>query len=198
MDIENFETYKAYNEKGLKKPATASLHKFIASFLGDSERQDWVWSYLATLEKNNHCRIRHEIFTELVYPVLKQGYLNQDFDATFWLGQLTQNIYQNKALHEELDFITEYQLYLKCYQLKPNSVEVISVLLKVMVQQLEYALHEYPSAILWDNNSANLAQCEELAKELAFARKLDGESKYNLFFNDVEDKLSTYSARLNH
>ena len=45
---------------------------------------------------------------------------------------------------------------------------------------------------------ANLAQCEELAKELAFARKLDGESKYNLFFNDVEDKLSTYSARLNH
>lgn len=193
MNIESFEQYKAYEEQGLRTEAKACLHDFVSSFSDASEIEDWVWQYLPLLKENRHCRIRHEIFVELVYPTLKRGYLKQDFVSTLWLGKLVQNIYNNRAIHEELGWVTDYELYLRSYELEPNSQEAKSLLLATIVGHLKYAVHEWPAGMLWGNDGATTEQCVEFAGDLALANKLDAEQVHRAFFADFAEKLSAYA-----
>lgn len=75
MNIEYYNAFLEYQEKGLKKKAAACIQAFISSFESEDEIRNWVWFNLEDLVSNRHSRIRHEIFSELVYPVLKRGYL---------------------------------------------------------------------------------------------------------------------------
>ena len=146
MNIEHYAEFREFEEKGLKKQASKSLRAFISSFENNEEIKEWVWEYLPKLERNRHSRIRHEIFNELVYPILKSGYENNDFSSTLWLGKLAQNIYQAQKLHEELDWVTELGLYNKSHKLDPSSDEARLLLLKAIVGWLEYSEHEWPSS----------------------------------------------------
>lgn len=103
MNIEHYREFKELEEKGLKKQASKALRAFISSFENGQEKEEWVREYLPELQTNKHSRIRHEIFHELVFPILKAGYENNDFASTLWLGKLAQNFYQVRQLHEELD-----------------------------------------------------------------------------------------------
>lgn len=182
---------------GLKKQATESVRAFISSFVDDKEVQEWVWSHLLELKTNRHSRIRHEIFVELVYPVLKRGYQAGDFKSTLWLGKLIQNIYQISKLHEELNYITDVQLYRKCFELNSEDNEVKSLLLQNIVQWLEYCIHECPSGILYGNDGATFEQCQEIREEVKFAKKLYTYKKYSNFFSSFENKLTQYESMLN-
>lgn len=89
MIIEHYQEFRECEKKGLKKQASKSLRTFIASFENSEDIDEWVWRYLPTLETNRHSRIRHEIFHELVYPVLKSGYENNDYSSTLLVFSLT-------------------------------------------------------------------------------------------------------------
>ena len=123
MNIEHYLKFKECEEKGLKKEASKSIRAFISSFDGKDEIDNWVWEYLPGLSTNRSSRIRHEIFHELVLPVLKAGYKYGDFSCTLWLGKLIQNIYQSRKTHEDLGWITEIELYNKCHKLDPGNEE---------------------------------------------------------------------------
>lgn len=197
MNIEHYNEFIRFQEKGLKKQATESVRAFISSFMDDKEVQDWVWSYLPELKTNQHSRIRHETFVELVYPVLNRGYQAEEYKPTLWLGKLIQNIYQAPKLHEELNHITDNQLYRKCFKLNSEDNEVRSLLLQNIVQWLDYCIHEWPSGILYGNDGATLKQCQEIREEVEFAKKLDANKEYSDFFSDFEDMLIQYESRLN-
>jgi len=198
MNIEYYQEFKVCEEKGLKKEALKSLQAFIASFQNEKEKEDWVWEYLPKLDTNRHSRIRHEIFYELVYPVLKSGYDDNDFLSTLWLGKLAQNIYQARQIHEELDWITEQGLYNKSHTINPENDEVRLLLLKAIVNGLEYSEHEWPSGILYGNDGATIEQCEEISTEVQRAIQLDREHAYTEFIEQYAKKLGEYRVRLNN
>ena len=197
MNVEHYQEFKEFEEKGLKKQASKSLRSFISTFESEREIEDWVWEYLPKLETNRHSRIRHEIFHELVYPVLKNGYENNDFSSTVWLGKLAQNIYQAQQLHEELGWVTELGLFNKSHELDPSNDEARLLLLKAMVAWLEYSEHEWPSGILYGNDGATIEQCDEISTEVQLVQQLDKEHRYNEFIKQYIKKLSEYRARLN-
>jgi len=197
MNIEYYNAFLEYQEKGLKKKAAECIQAFISSFESEDEIRNWVWSNLEDLVLNRHSRIRHEIFSELVYPVLKRGYLKNDFESTLWLGKLIQNVYQAPALHEELAYITAHQLFRKCYRLNPENQEARALLLKNIIDWLAYCVHEWPSGILYGRDGATLAQCREIREEIEFAITLDENNRYRSFLRDVRNKLIQYEAGLN-
>lgn len=197
MNIEHYQAFKEFEEKGLKKQASKSVRSFISSFESEREVEDWVWKYLPMLETNRHSRIRHEIFHELVFPVLKSGYEKNDFYSTLWLGKLAQNIYQAQQIHKELGWVTELGLYNKSHELDPSNDEARLLLLKAIVAWLEYSEHEWPSGILYGNNGASIEQCDEISTEIQRVLKLDKEHRYSEFIKQYIKKLSEYRARLN-
>ncbi len=148
MNIEHYREFRDFEEKGLKKQASKSVRAFISSFQSSKDIEEWVWEYLPKIATNRHSRIRHEIFCELVFPTLRDGYKNGDFASTLWLGKLSQNLYQLQSAHEALDGVSEIELYNRCHEIDPENDEVRLLLLKSIVSWLAYAEHEWPRAYL--------------------------------------------------
>ena len=197
MNIEHYKEFRKLEEKGLKKQASKALRDFISSFENEQEKEEWVWEYLPKLQKNRHTRIRHEIFHELVYPVLKAGYKNNEFSSTIWLGKLSQNIYRAQKIHEELNWVSELSLYEKSCEINPGNDEARLLLLNSLVSWLEYSEHEWPRGILYGNNGATIEQCDEISNEVQRVIQLDKEHVYSEFIKQYIKNISEYRARLN-
>lgn len=197
MNIECFEKFEMELELGLKKKAAASVKQFVDSFENDDEIKSWVWSYLPKLEKNRHSCIRYEIFIELVYPVLKKGFKNSDYNSTLWLGKLVQNVYQTKGVFEELGSNVEMGFFRKCHEIDPNVEEGNELLLQSILSWLSHCVHEWPSGILYGMDGASIAQCQEIRSEANFAKSLASEERELSFINDFLVKLTEYELRLN-
>lgn len=196
MNIELFNAFLKHQEFGLKKQASESIRDFISSFKSEAEIQKWVWNYLPQLDFNRHGSIRHELFIELVYPVLKCGYLRKEFEPTLWLGKLIQNLYQNRELHEQLEWITDVQLFREAYKLNRESDEVRILLLEKLISEFNFYMHEYPEVILYGNSAAEAQQCEQIREEVAFAKGLDKERAYTEYISELLNKLNKYESNL--
>jgi hypothetical protein len=197
MNIEHYHKFLTFQESGLKKKATDSLRSFISSFESTGDINGWVWENIAELGSNPSSRVRYEIFHELVYPVLKAGYIEGEFSSTLWLAKLIQNIYQAPKTHEELDWVSEMELLRKCHELKPENDEARLLLLECIVKWLQYTEHEWPSGILYGNDGATLEQCGEITQEIELVLSLDKEYQYSEFIKQYTKKLVQYRARLN-
>ena len=197
MNIEYFERFESELELGLKKRAAASIKQFVDSFENDDEIKSWVWSYLPKLEKNRHSCIRHEVFIDLVYPVLKKGYERSDYNSTLWLGKLVQNVYQTKGIFEELGSNVEMDFYRKCHEIDPSMEEGNELLLQSILSWLSHCVHEWPSGILYGMDGASIAQCQEIRVEANFAKSLASKERELSFIDDFLVKLTEYELRLN-
>ena len=197
MNIDHLHKFEEYLDRGLKKEASRSVRAFISSLDSEEEIYAWVWEYLPNLDKNRHSRIRHELFHEVIFPVLKAGYENGDFKSTLWLGKLSQNLYQAQKLHEELDWVTELGFYNKAYDIDPDNDDVRLLLLDSLVSWLQYTEHEWPVGILYGNNGATLEQCQEIAGEVQRVLSMDKKYQYSEFIKQYNKKLCQYRARLN-
>lgn len=195
MNIEHYEAFLKHEEKGLKKQASESIRAFISSFENIEDTENWVWENLPKLKKNNHSRIRHEIFNDLVYPILKRGYENDDFASTLWLGKLAQNIYQAQKIHKELNWVSAIALYQKSHALDPTNDEARLCLLKATIDRLAYSEHEWPSCILYGNDCATLEECDDINAAVQQARQLDKEQNYREFIKQFVEKLNEYKTR---
>lgn len=197
MNIDHYHKFRECEEKGLKKEASKSLRAFISSFEGNEDVEQWVWKYLPTLKTNRHSRIRHEIFHELVFPALREGFHNNDFACILWLGKLSQNVYQSPSIHKELGWTSEIELYEKCHELSPENDEARLLLLKSVVSWLAYTEHEWPSGILYGNDGATIQQCDEISLVVQKVIGLDKEHRHSEFIKQYHKKLSQYRVRLN-
>lgn len=198
MDSKCYEEFLKYHKMGLRKKASQAIHSFISSFKNKEEVHRWVWSYLQNLESNveQSFPMRYEIFRDLIFPILKEGYLKDNFECTFWLVKFIQSLYSSTFLHKELNYVSEHQLLRKCYELKPENQKVKKLLLKNIITDLQYSLHEWPSGILYGTNGANLEQCKEIRDSIIFAKVLDMRNEYRLFLEDFCNKLSQYESKL--
>ena len=181
---------------GSRKKASVAIKMFIDSFHDRNQIEEWVWEYLSDYDTERRLHIRHEIFSELVYPVLKYGFDNNNFKCTYWLYMLIHNLYKNRTLHELSGYLTETQVLEKCYRLNSTDNHIRSLLLKSLVGFLEYSIHEWPFGIIFGNNGATISECRIIRKDVRRVRELDYDNIYKAFIEDYEVKLSEYENRV--
>ncbi|WP_444944065.1 hypothetical protein ACJJIK_02250 [Microbulbifer sp. ZKSA006] len=197
MNIEHYQNFQDCLKKGLKKQASKYVSLFVDSFESEDEIESWVWGYLPCLETNNHSCIRHELFNNLVYPVLRKGYEANDYRSTLWLGKLVQNICQTKGVFEDLGFLGEMDFYRKCYDIDPSNTEGNELLVNSILTWLSYCEHEWPSAILYGMDGADIEQCKDIRDEANFAVYLSKNKSDKEFVMQFLGKLDQYEKRLN-
>lgn len=191
------EFYKAFREaesKGLKKQAKAAVQQFVACFESFDEKEAWTRSFLKQHEYGGG--VRYEIYANIIFPVLLDGLHRQDAWSVYWLAGTAQNHYSDARLHAKLGHQSELQLIKAAYSLDPGKPEIRVALLSNLISFFNYAVHEWPSGILWGMDGATVSECNVIQEEIDFARTLDGEQRHTEFLDDFQDKLKIYLERI--
>jgi hypothetical protein len=197
MNIEFYNEFIIFSRKGIRAKAKECINNFINSFDNFTEKELWTKEYLPKLEKTRTGYIRNELFEEIIFPVLLNGYKNKDISLMIWLVKLDNNYYRNKKIWKKINFKSSLEIIKECYEIDGNNNEIIDLYLSMEIKGIKYALHEWPCGILIDSHGMTLEDCkEELLKEIPIIRKLDINRRYTDFIDDYENKLKEYIKRL--
>jgi len=194
MNSALYEGYLARLAEGRRKDAGLMLDAFLRSFNSSEEREQWTRTFLKTHTYGT--RVRHEIYAELIFPVLLAGSKRNDVWSLYWLAGTCQNLYTAHGLYEQIKFKGEIDLLKDAYAIDHNSSEACEALLKSLLNYFCYASHEWPAGILWGNDGATLEQCNEIMSEVTLARELDRECIYASSIDEFESKVKQYKKRL--
>jgi hypothetical protein len=195
MNTEYFYEYTRYKNAGIKSKAKEFMGKFINSFENYAEKEQWTLEYLPKLEPDSNGRIRNELFEEIIFPVLLNGYNNKDIPLMIQLVKLSQNFYQNTRVWEKIDYKTSLEIIEECYGLAPDNNEVTDLFLELMIDKINFSIHEWPVGVLFGNNFATQDECRILSETAEFVKGLDRNEKYSEFINYYEDKVKEYTQR---
>jgi hypothetical protein len=191
MDQSLYETYAALQKAGRKKEAKVALDAFIWTFADFSERSEWTWKYLATQKFG--ARIRHELFREVILPVLLEGYRRNDLWSLYWLASTLPDL---PPPYDEIGRKGSVGLLQECFKLDSGSERVRSTLLYCLLRGFAYSAHEWPAGILWGKDGATAAECKEIFANIELARRLDAERNYAIQIDEYEQMVRDYRARL--
>lgn len=194
MNLEHFERFTRLLELGKRHEATIAIRAFIDSFISLEEKRRWSETYLNARVEGKI--IRHEIFESVIFPVLLNGYRKSDPWSLRWLARTSENLYKSKQLWREVEMKTEFSFLAELLALYPADEITRIELLAHHVKGLQYAVHEWPSGILYGSDSATIQECDEIFEDLMRARALDLERLHEVFFADFESKLVEYTTRL--
>ncbi len=187
MNRTYYEEYLNFQNQGLKTKATDSLRKFIDSFQ-EEEKEEWVWSNLGKLGGSHGGTIRHEIFRDIIFPVLKNGYLRNDPKALIWLYQCWGNVCQDKKIFLQINDYP-YNWFKKYLELNPDNKKIKEKLLEIICADLRYRTHHAGRIIIYrPDDSAN--ELRELLDDLELGKNLDEEKKYLKFFEKVAEDIA--------
>lgn len=193
MELDYYKQYLHYKAVGFRSEARANLQQFIDSFVSITEKEQWTREFLEAGEYGH--KIRYELYEEVVFPALLNGYQRKDPWSVLWLARTAQNLYKVKHLHEQIDLKTDFGLLKECYLLDPNNIEIRKDLLNIQVQWLQYCIHEYPTGILYGNDGATTEECQEILSEIGFVREFDTKKIQEELLNDVQSKVLEYRDR---
>ena len=194
MNSALYEGYLARLSEGRRKDAGLMLDAFLRSFNSSEEREQWTRTFLKT--HTYGAKVRHEVYAELIFPILFAGSKRNDAWSLYWLAGTCQNLYSAHKLYEIINFKGKTDLLKEAYAIDCNSTEVRQELLKSLLDDFAYASHEWPAGILWSVNGATLNQCTEIMSEVALARELDRDCAHALSIDDFESKVKHYKERL--
>lgn len=193
MNADLYEQFVSLKNLGKKAEAKAALGLFVASFETLVEKRIWVYSFLEAGEYGH--RVRYEIYENLVYPVLLDGYLKGDATSVAWFARTASNLYTIKSLHPLLKHKTDFALFKEAYRLDPNE-RIGTVLLSTLINWFSFSQHEWPAGILYGMDGTDIQQCEDILREIKFARSLDHQRKYEGYLSEFEAKVHEYIERL--
>jgi hypothetical protein len=196
MNIKYFEEYLYYENLSIKSKTKEFIVKFINSFNGFEEKKTWTKEYLPKLKTNKHGRIRNELFENIIFPVLLNGYKNKDIFLMIWLVKLSQNYYQNNIIWEKINYKTDLEIIEECYEIEPNNDDVKKIYLELQIRGIDFSIHEWPSGVLYGNNFATKDECKIILKEIKFIKKLDISKKYFKYIKDYENKVNEYIEKI--
>jgi len=195
MNFEYYQEFLMCQSKGLKQQSKDALERFICSFSDFSEKQTWVTENLSDLEVHSNGRLRNELFEELVFPVLADGYKNKQVHLMIWLVKFSKNLYQNQPLWHKIHGVTPYEIIRECYDLEPENTEIRDLCLQLGLEGIQYAIHEWPCGILLGPDGATKEACQAELVNVNFLRTLDHSGKYESQLADYENKLHEYMKR---
>ncbi len=192
MKPELYEQYVTLKNLGQKDEARNALNDFIASFDSFDEKQAWTQHFLETGDFGH--KVRHELYEQIIFPVLLEGYKRKDVWSILWLVKTSQSRSSNEKALSQLSE-SPYDLLKQAYNLKPSD-EVRRELLQTNINWFAYSQHEWPSGILWDIHGLTLDDSDGILHEIAFTRSLDTENIYAIYLDDYENKVRQYILRL--
>ncbi|MDR1986632.1 MAG: hypothetical protein LBP88_06635 [Treponema sp.] len=195
MNIEYFNEYLKYEQLGIKSKEKEYLNNFIKSFENYNEKVLWTMEYLPKLKFNHHNRIRNELFEEIVFPVLLEGYNNRNIKSMIWIVKLNQNFTQNEKLWKKINYVSNLSLIMECYKMEPDNSEIIDLYLEIIIEKILYRIHEWPDGILIGNRLAEKDECKKLLEEIPLLNKLDRNNEYNELIMEYENILNEYINR---
>ena len=179
MDVTLYKAYLQAKEDGLKKLASEHIRAFIDSFSNESERNLWCRSFLDQGEYGH--KIRHELYREIIFPVLLEGFKTDDAWSFFYLGKTAQNLYTDKRLHEQVDQLSDFEFYKRCYEIAPWLFDVREMLADTVWRGICFGVHEWPSGLCYE--------ASEIAEDVKYLKSLDCEGRYSLGVEEVEQGL---------
>ena len=109
--------------------------------------------------------IRHPLFLYVLYPVLAMEVELNSIKAIKSLLFLVKYYGNCEKLTGDPKF-SYWNLLTKGLALDPDDRWLLNLYEKTQKSYLEYTLHELPSGVLYDANSADSGQCDELLAEL--------------------------------
>ncbi|MDB4265369.1 hypothetical protein N9891_01325 [bacterium] len=185
MNADLYSEFRSSANSGDRKRAALFVGEFIKSFNDDSEKRAWARDFLESGEFGP--KIRHEIYRDLIFPELERGYRSGEPWSLYFLAHTIQNIYDVRALHEQLDWVSDYSLLVNCYEVDPDFRDVRKQLLECVCRSLNFATHEWPSGLC--------CEIQDIESDLTLGRHLDLERRFSLMFGEVETILAESEAR---
>lgn len=189
-----FEQYETTKEQGNKRLATSLISEFIKTFTTNEEREEWTRWYMNN--RTVDLFVRHELFEQVIFPVLLAGYQRSDPWCIEMLERCAQNLYRAKHLWSQVDYQTEMQLAEHWLELTPNDIKAKNRVLEHLIRWFRYSEHEWPAGILYGSNGATETECQEFRQSLHKARMLDTGQVYSHFLDQYEAKVLQYIDRL--
>ncbi len=179
MIITYFEKFESAKNLGVKSEAKTNIDLFVKSFEGTEEEFKWIKQYLES-RKYGH-KVRHELYEHIIFPYLLKNYEERNPWSMYWLAETIQNLYGTEKLHKQIGLRTDFGLLKECFELDSENDAVRIALLSRMADQFIYAVHEWPTGVLYAPDE----KPQDLLEELEFARSIDKEKNYHLLFDEV-------------
>lgn len=192
MKPELYQRYLEHRTAGRKREANDTIRDFIASCEGADDRDAWVRMFLSSGEHGP--RIRHEVYSDLVFPTLIAGYDRGDSWSIVWLARTASNLYAASSLHAQVGYKSERQLLKQAYAIEPTNA-LRQQLLNAYVAEFQYCQHEWPSGILYGTDSATEADCATLLLDIDYARGLD-DGTHEAMFQEFRKRIVAHRERI--
>jgi len=171
MDESYYAQFLTRQASGRKEEARTAIRQFVGSFNDLEEKEDWTRKFLSTLKPGTV--MRHELYEEVILPVLVAGYANHDPWSLYWLAETSQNLFKARHLFERIGSPAPQERLKKAYALAPSSDEIRRGLLRDLLRGFEYMSHEWPSGLLYNPEMPWQTQYWELLADIRLARGLD-------------------------
>ena len=188
---ESYLRFCALNAKGLRKQANASALKVIDEYKANPE-DEFPYQLVADAKGN---KVHYLLFRQIVFPFL-QPRIDNDPSAIRCSIETIQNVYQDKAIHEALEWITEEQLLRRLLALDSDDRWAKNKLLDSIVNELQHTIHEWPTGVLYGCDGASLEECQDILETVRELRDLDESGQYSNLADEVETKTIQYRNRL--
>ncbi len=194
MNTKHFDAYVNAKDLGKKGQARLFLEQFVESFSTFEEKVEWTKWYLENSTFGH--TIRHEIYENVVFPVLLDGYHRGDTWSLRWLVKTDQNMNKADHLGKQIDHKSALLMLKELYVSNPEDEETRSLLLERQIDWFQFSVHEWPAGILNGMDGATEEDCREILKDVETARTLDKENRYTDFLDDYETKVREYQHRI--
>ena len=154
----------------IRRVYLSELDNFIKSLEKSDPKdyQDWVFSLSrGVIDEKNGFPNRMPLFEAIIFPVLHEGFNNRQSGCARWLAGFCQLVYKSAVARSVLgENISEVYFLRTALQHDSDDVLAKKQLVKSMAWQLDFAIHEVPSGVLWGNCGATIEQCNALTDEL--------------------------------
>lgn len=174
-DLELWQLYLEKLRLGLKKEANQLLNDFISALENYSEvNLDQIVLALCEHRKSDNLPVNHLLFKEIIYTNLIQNSLQLKPDYHYLLATFEQHIYSDQRLNKDISAmlnldekwfdsleVLERELHIGLH------LKAAKLLINKLARQLDYALHELPIGLLYEEKYINklLRRMEELLGE---------------------------------
>jgi hypothetical protein len=185
MEINFFNEYLASIKTKNRIVAKKYLNKFIKSFKNYAEKEQWTKIYLAEQEQKEYKHIRHELFVEIISPVLLKGYNDRDIQSMIWIIKFNHIFRQHTDLWKKIDQRNSESIIIECYKIDPDNEEII----KLYTEKVLNSVNNY---IYWINDyKKNIdSRSRALLEDLQFLKQLDRGKKYSELINRSEERIN--------
>ncbi|QDV07494.1 hypothetical protein Poly30_30200 [Planctomycetes bacterium Poly30] len=168
------ELWTAYLELealGQREEALGTLRAFLESMkeLDESAREAWALDRArAIVDAGDPQPLRLPLFVEVLFPALVRGVEAGTPGCARWTASLLHLVRGRQERHFlPKEARTEAGLLRLALELDPSDGAARLQLIQELSAALEYATHEAPDTVLWDQDAVTTkAQCDELLAEL--------------------------------